>query len=61
MVDPTETVEDWDIPDPPTELEELRKEVRMLQIYVKTISQNYAMTWREITALRKKLQDLGVE
>ena len=62
MEDPTETVtdEDWDIPDPPTEIEALREEVRSLQIYAKTLSQNYAGTWREFAAIRKKLQELGL-
>ena len=60
MEDPTENVEDWELPDPPTEIEALRTEVRTLQIYAKTLSQNYATTWREIAAIRKKLQDLGL-
>ena len=62
MEDPTETVtdEDWDIPDPPTEIEALREEVRSLQIFVKTLSQNYAGTWREVAAIRKKLQEVGL-
>jgi hypothetical protein len=60
MEDPTESVEDWKLPDPPMEIEALRTEVRTLQIYAKTLSQNYAATWREIAAIRKKLQDLGL-
>ena len=60
MVGPTENVENWEIPEPPTEIEELRKEFRSLQIYTRTLSQNYAATWREIVFLRKKLLDIGV-
>jgi len=61
MVDPTETVEDWVLPEVPTEVEELRDEVRTLQIYVKTLSQQYGSTWKEIVRLRKILTDLGVD
>jgi len=61
MVDPTETVEDWALPEVPTEVEELRDEVRTLQIYVKTLSQQYGSTWKEIVRLRKILTDLGVD
>lgn len=62
MEDPTESAaDDWEIPEPPTELEELRDEVRSLQIYVKTLSQSYAGIWRQVIDLRKKLQDLGVD
>lgn len=60
MDDHTESVEDWDIPEPPTEIEALRQEVRTLQIYVKTLSQSYAGTWKEVVKIRKKLQDLGL-
>lgn len=60
MASPTETVEDWDLPEVPTEVEQLRDEVRSLQIYVKTLSQQYGATWREIVRLRKMLSDLGV-
>lgn len=60
MDDPTETVEDWVIPEPPTEIEELRQEVRTLQIYVKTLSQSYSGIWKEVIQIRKKLQDLGL-
>lgn len=60
MDDPTETVEDWDIPEPPTEIEALRQEVRTLQIYVKTLSQSYGGIWKEVIQIRKKLQDLGL-
>ena len=60
MEDRTETVKDWKLPDPPTEIEELRKEVRTLQVYTKTLAQNYSATWRQINFLRKKLLDIGV-
>jgi hypothetical protein len=63
MEDPTETVdEDWtlEVPDPPTDLEELRKEVKALTIYVKTMSEVNQKTWKEIVRLRKQLQDLGL-
>lgn len=59
MENPTEIV-DWDLPKPPSDVESLRAEVRSLQVYVKTLSQNYAATWRQIDYLRKKLMDLGV-
>ena len=59
MEDPTEIV-DWGLPEPPSDVESLRAEVRSLQVYVKTLSQNYAGTWRHINYLRKKLMDLGV-
>lgn len=61
MEDRTETVEDWELPEVPTEVEQLRQEVRTLQIYTKTVSQNYANTWKEIVRLRKILTNLGVE
>jgi len=60
MEDHTETVEDWKLPEPPTELEALRQEVRTLQIYTKTLSQNYGGIWKEVIQIRKKLQDLGL-
>lgn len=60
MDDHTETVEDWEIPDPPSDIESLRTEVRALNIYVKTLSQSYAGVWREVAAIRKKMQDLGL-
>jgi hypothetical protein len=63
MEDPTETAdEDWtlEVPDPPTDLEELRKEVKALTIYVKTMSEVNHKTWKEIVRLRKQLQDLGL-
>lgn len=60
MDDPTETVEDWDIPEPPSDIESLRAEVRSLNIYVKYLSQNYATVWKEVIALRKKMQSVGL-
>jgi hypothetical protein len=60
MEDPTEIV-DWELPEPATDMEELQREVRSLQIYVKTLSQNYAATWRQINFLRKTLRDLGIK
>lgn len=63
MEDPTEIAdEDWtlEVPDPPTDLEELRKEVKALTIYVKTMSEVNHKTWKEIVRLRKQLQDLGL-
>ena len=60
MDDHTETVEDWEIPDPPSDIESLRAEVRALNIYVKTLSQTYAGVWREVVILRKKMQDIGL-
>jgi len=60
MDDPTETVEDWDIPEPPSDIESLRAEVRALNIYVKYLSQTYGTVWREVIALRKKMQDVGL-
>lgn len=52
--------DDWEIPEPPTELEALRDEVRELNVYVKTLSQRYARILRHVIGLRKKLQDLGI-
>jgi hypothetical protein len=63
MEDHTETAdEDWtlEVPDPPTDLEELRKEVKALTIYVKTMSEVNHKTWKEIVRLRKKLQEVGL-
>jgi|APGre2960657468_1045069.scaffolds.fasta_scaffold586115_2 hypothetical protein len=60
MDDHTETVEDWEIPDPPSDIESLRAEVRALNIYVKTLSKTYAGVWREVVILRKKMQDIGL-
>lgn len=60
MDDPTETVEDWDISEPPSDIESLRAEVRSLNIYVKYLSQNYATVWKEVIALRKKMQSVGL-
>jgi predicted patatin/cPLA2 family phospholipase len=62
MDDLTETAsEDWVTPEPPTDMEELRREVRSLQIYVKTLSQSYGSTWKEIVRLRNALQELGIQ
>jgi hypothetical protein len=63
MEDPTEIADEvWDleVPDPPTDLEELRKEVKALTIYVKTMSEVNHKTWKEIVRLRKKLQEVGL-
>lgn len=60
MEDPTEIV-DWELPEPPTDMEELRREVRSLQIYVRTLSQNYSAIWRHINHLHKTLRDLGIK
>ena len=60
MDDPTETVEDWEIPEPPSDIESLRNEVRSLNIYVKYLSQSYSTVWKEVISLRKKMQGVGL-
>ena len=61
MDDPMESAdEDWEIPEPPSDIESLRAEVRALNIYVKTLSRSYGTVWKEISALRKKMQDIGL-
>ena len=62
MEDHTEIVRDLlsELPEPPTELEELRDYVHELSIYVRTLSRINHATWKEIIKLRKKLQDLGI-
>jgi hypothetical protein len=63
MEDPTEIADEvWDleVPDPPTDLEGLRREVKALTIYVKTMSEVNHKTWKEIVRLRKKLQEVGL-
>ena len=62
MEDLTEIVNDrlLELPEPPTELEELRHYVHELSAYVKTLSRMNTSTWKEIIKLRKKLQELGI-
>ena len=63
MEDPTEIADEvWDleVPDPPTDLEGLRREVKALTIYVKTMAEVNHKTWKEIVRLRKKLQEVGL-
>jgi len=58
----TEIVNDrlLELPEPPTELEELRDYVHELSIYVRTLSRINHATWKEVIKLRKKLQELGI-
>lgn len=63
MDDPTETVsDDWfkEMPEPPTDLEGLRNEVRALMIYVRTLSKSNEAAWKQVIEMRKKLQKVGL-
>ena len=63
MEDPMETASDeWfkEIPEPPTDLEGLRKEVRALMIYVKLLAKSNEAAWKQVIEMRKKLQKVGL-
>lgn len=61
MVSPMENANnDWEL-EPPTEMDELRKEVKALMIYVKTLSEMERNTHRRLSALIRALKDRGFD
>lgn len=55
-----EIVDDDGFPEPPTELEELRKEVKALTIYVKTLSEMERNTQHRLYTVVRALRKRGV-
>lgn len=55
-----EIVDDGGFPEPPTELEELRREVRALTIYVKTLSEMERNTHQRLYTVMRALKKRGV-
>jgi hypothetical protein len=55
-----EIVDDDGFPEPPTELEELRREVKMLMIYVKTLSEMQRNTHSRLSGVIRALRSRGV-
>lgn len=60
MVSRMEIVDDDGFPEPPTELEELRKEVKALTIYVKTLSEMERNTQHRLYTVMRALRNRGV-
>jgi chaperonin cofactor prefoldin len=54
------SVDDWDF-EPPTEMDELRKEVKALMIYVKTLSEMERNTNRRLNTLISALKKRGFD
>lgn len=54
------SVDDWDS-EPPTEIDELRKEVKALTIYVKTLSEMERNTYRRLSTLIRALKARGFD
>jgi hypothetical protein len=52
--------DDWDL-EPPTEIDELRKEVKALTIYVKTLSEMERNTHRRLSTLLHALKARGFD
>lgn len=55
-----EIVDDDGFPEPPTELEELRREVKALTIYVKTLSEMERNTQHRLYTVVRALRKRGV-
>lgn len=60
MVSRMEIVDDDGFPEPPTEMEELRREVKALTIYVKTLSEMQRNTHRQLSGVIRALRSRGV-
>jgi len=60
MVSHMEIVDDDGFPEPPTEIEELRKEVKALTIYVKTLSEMQRNTHSRLSGVIRSLRSRGV-
>jgi len=54
-----EIVDDDGFPEPPTEIDELRKEVKALTIYVKTLSEMERNSYRQLSSLLRTLRNRG--
>lgn len=61
MVCRMEIVDDDGFPEPPTEIDELRKEVKALMIYVKTLSEMERNTHRRLNSVIVALKSRGFD